>query len=296
MMNTDKPLVSVIMPTYNRESFLRLAIDSVLNQTYPFLELHIIDDGSKDGTRSLVGSYRDERIKYLYQENRGQSAARNNGIKNARGAFICFLDSDNLWKNDKLEKQTSLMTLHPECNILYGENEIIDESGRVVGSGNPVPRYSDDVMLQLLQNNFITFNTAMIRRCCFQEMGGFNENTRAGEDYELFLKFSTRYRFLYIPDILASYRIMDNRISSDYEKVFEANRRILTDFLDTYGKSLQPATIRRVWSRYFTSRGRHKAAAGRYAQAFADYCRAIRYRPANRQSWRALLKLILLRG
>jgi len=295
MMNPENPLVSVIMPTYNRENYLRLAIDSVLSQTYSCLELHIIDDGSTDGTRALVGSYTDERIKYVYQENRGQSVARNHGIKNARGELICFLDSDNLWKLDKLEKQVSQMAADPECDILYGENEIIDESGQVRVAGNPVPRYSGNVMPQLLQNNFINFNTVMIRSRCFQEMGGLNENTRAGEDYELFLKFSTRYQFRYIPDILASYRIMDNRISSDYEKVFEANRTILIDFLNTYGKMLQAATIRAAWCRFFTSRGRHKAAAGRYAQAFADYCRAIGYRPVSRPPWRALLKLILLR-
>ncbi len=108
MQNSQK-LVSVIMPTYNRVDYLPLAIDSVLNQTYRNLELLIIDDGSTDATSALVNSYNDSRIYYSYQDNQGQSVARKSGLNNARGAFICFLDSDDIMKPDKLERQLQLM-------------------------------------------------------------------------------------------------------------------------------------------------------------------------------------------
>jgi len=294
MRNLQK-LVSVIMPTYNRVDYLPLAIDSVLNQTYGNLELLIIDDGSTDATRELVSSYNDDRIFYSYQDNQGQSVARKSGLNNARGEFICFLDSDDLMKPCKLERQLQLMEANPDYHVIYGENEIIDEKGLVQTQARSLRRYSGNIMKELLVFNFIEFETAMIRRICFDEMGGPNVNTRVADDYELFLKFSTRYKFLYIPEIFAQYRVMASQISSNKDKRFQSNFTILSNFFKLYPDLVDTHTMNYTWCRFYTNRGRYQASVGRLKQAFSDYLTAIKYKPLSKHPWRALLRLLLLR-
>jgi len=294
-MKNNETKVSVIVPTYNRERYLKEAMDSVLNQTHKNLELHIVDDGSTDSTKDLVKSFTDDRIKYYYQKNQGQSVARNTGIKNSQGEYICFLDSDNLWKHDKLERQLKLMAENPDYQIVYGENEIIDENGQVQPAGPAVQRYSGNIMSRLLVFNFVNFNSAMIRRECFDQMGGMNQNTRVADDYELFLKFSTRYRFLYVPEFFAQYRVMENQISSNKDKRFQSNFNILTNFMSTYNNLLDADTVNYTWCRFYTNRGRYQASVGRLKNAFTDYIKAIGYKPLSKHPWRALSKLILLR-
>jgi len=296
-MNTKATnnLVSVIMATYNRENYLPYAIDSVLHQTYPNLELLIIDDGSIDGTRELVNSYKDPRISYYYQENKGQSSAINVGIQHARGDFISFLDSDNLWKLDKLDRQVRLMNDNPDYQVVYGENEIIDENGILQAVNGSVTRHSGNIMKQLLVYNFVNFNTTMIRAECFRELGGMNSTVPAGPDYDLFLKFSTRYQFLYVPQIFAQYRVMANQMSSNKDRRFRTNHVILSNFIETYRDLLDRDSINYTWCRFYTSRGRYNALVGRLGQAFRDYLRAMSYKPFSRHPWRALARLVLLR-
>jgi len=293
-MKKSEIIVSVIVPTYNREKYLRIAMDSVLNQTHKNIELHIIDDGSTDGTRMLVNSYDDDRIKYYYQANQGQSVARNVGLNNARGDYICFLDSDNLWKLDKLERQIKLMDENPDYQIIYGDNEIIDEHGQVQLSKQTMRRYSGDIMTQLLVANFINFNNVIIKAECFKEMGGMNESTRVADDYELFLKLSTRYKFLYVPETFSQYRVMENQISSNKDRRFQSNFTILNNFINKYGDLMDGKTINYTWCRFYTNRGRYHASVGRLKQAFSDYVTAIGYKPFSKHPWRALAKLVIM--
>jgi len=285
--------VSVVIPTFNRSDFLGAAIESVLNQTYASLELHIIDDGSTDGTRELVSTYTDERLKYHYQSNKGQSTARNVGIQNATGDVICFLDSDNIWKLDKLERQVIIMECYPEIHIIYGENEIIDARGIVQASDENVKRYSGNIMSQLLAYNFVNFNTSMIRKECFDNMGGMNESTRAGEDYELFLKFSTQYTFLYMPVIYAQYRVMDDRISTNMERVYEYNHKILGEFFEKYSDIIKTDVKNYAWCRFYADRCRYYSKAGRRLRAISDFNNSVGYMPFSSIPWRALAKVFL---
>ena len=120
-MNTPIPFFSVIIPTYNRQAFLKKSVDSVLAQTFPDFELIIIDDGSNDGTDKLISSYNDKRIIYKYQQNNGVASARNNGIKRSSGKFIAFLDSDDYWTKKKLKKQTEYIKNFSDIKIFHTE-------------------------------------------------------------------------------------------------------------------------------------------------------------------------------
>lgn len=293
----NQPLVSVITATYNRADYLGLCIESVLGQTYPNVEHLLVDDGSTDNTQAVVDRYlADPRLRFARQTNSGQATARNAGLRMARGEFICFLDSDNVWKRDKIERQLRLMGRHPEADVIYGNQEVIDEDGQVL----PMPehkrmkRYSGRITDNLLLDNFVSFNTAMIRRRCFDVITGFDQNVRAGDDYDLWLRFSAHFNFLHVPEVFGQYRVMKNQISSDKERRFNSNKAMLERFIAAHPELVDEAKQRFVWSRFHVRRGRTRASAGRRTDALKDYLTALRLRPFSWAPWRALARLTLL--
>src|SRR4051812_14761864 len=128
---TQTGLVSVLIPTYNRAREVVVAIESALRQTYSNIELIVVDDGSTDDTRRLIAGY-DDRVRYLYQENAGVSAARNFAMRHARGEFLAFLDSDDVWKNWRIESQVAALRRHPEAGLAWTDMTAVDDTGRVI--------------------------------------------------------------------------------------------------------------------------------------------------------------------
>ena len=213
----ENPLVSVITPTFNRSDFLPESIDSVLAQTYQNFQLIIVDDGSTDSTREVVEPYlTDQRIKYFYQSNQGQSVARNKGISESSGEFICFLDSDNAWLPNKLDRSLLEFSRFPQSDIVYGDGILIDEKSAEIGK-NTMKRYSGRITHHLLKDNFVSMNTTMTRRKCFDELGSFNESDRVAEDYELWLRLARKnFIFFGINKILTFYQVRKNSLSSNH--------------------------------------------------------------------------------
>ncbi len=184
------PKVSVIIPTFNRADLLAQAIDSVLSQSYTDFELIVVDDGSTDATQALLSRYR-ERIRYLFQENRGVSAARNLGIKVARGRYICLLDSDDLWLRDKLKEQIRLMKGDPKIRVSYTD-EVWIRGGKRVNQGKRHRKYSGWILRKLLPLCLISPSSVMIERGVFEEVGLFDESFPVCEDYDLWLRIGSR--------------------------------------------------------------------------------------------------------
>ena len=185
------PKVSVIIPTYNRARIVGEAIDSVLFQRYDDSELIVVDDGSTDGTEELVASYL-PRLTYLYQEHQGVSAARNRGIASARGEYLSFLDSDDLWLRDKLSSQIHFMESHPECLICYTDEIWIRKGVRV----NPMKKhrkYSGMIFEQCLPLCIVSPSSVLIARTLLDEVGIFDETLEVCEDYDLWLRIAARY-------------------------------------------------------------------------------------------------------
>lgn len=293
-MSTSKPVVSVITPTFNRAAFLPQAIESVLGQTFADLELLIIDDGSTDNTRQLVESYaQDKRVRYFYQKNQGQSIARNRGLQEARGEFVCFLDSDNAWMLDKLEKSVNVMQEQKGIDILYGDFVEIDEQGAELGV-NRMKRHSGRVTPELLKDNFVSMNTTMTRRACFECMGGFDTSDRLAEDYGLWLRLSTRYRFFYLPAVLGYYRIMQDQISTDKERRLKANEDLLLAFLERYPESVTRAERRRGLSHFYLRRARYFASNQQIRRGCRDLLRSMKQDSCWLGPWRACGKFVLL--
>lgn len=190
------PSVSVIIPTYNRCDFVREAMASVLAQTFQDFELIVVDDGSTDGTADVVREF--PRIRYLSQENRGVSAARNVGVAVSRGELIAFLDSDDLWQPQKLATQVAFFATRPDAHICQTE-EVWVRNGVRVNPRNKHRKPSGDIFAASLHLCLVSPSAVMMRRELFDHMGGFDEELPACEDYDLWLRISA-HNLVYLID------------------------------------------------------------------------------------------------
>lgn len=189
---------SIVIPTYNRAAFLPMAIDSVLSQTYGEWELIIVDDGSTDNTKDVVSQYGDSRITYIYQENAERSAARNNGIMHAIGEYVCFLDSDNFMKPDRLEKLSAFIAKENECACYYTDIEYNDIAKGIVkiknGKEYPFPMDVDLLIQDIIATPQLCCATEILRK------HQFNPALSIGEDMELLFRITAEYPLIYIPN------------------------------------------------------------------------------------------------
>ena len=189
--NSENPLVSVIIPTYNRGWIIEEAIDSVLAQDFKDFELIVVDDGSTDDTGQILDSY-DQDLIVLRQSNKGVSAARNRGIAAAKGRLIAFLDSDDLWLPRKLSSQVDFLNSNPVAVINQTEEIWIRNGVRV----NPKTRhhkFAGMIFERSLALCLVSPSAAMMKRSLFDEVGLFDEDLPACEDYDLWLRISCRY-------------------------------------------------------------------------------------------------------
>lgn len=191
------PLVTVIIPTYNRLKFLAEAVDSVLNQTFKDFELLIIDDGSTDGTHERFSNAAPP-IRYIHQPHTGVSAARNRGIKEAEGSFIAFLDSDDCWLPEKLAVQVDFLQKHPEVLICQTEEKWI-RCGKHANPKNIHKKPSGNVFDKSLLLCVISPSAVMMRKKFFEIVGLFDEKLPVCEDYDLWLRAAYRMEVPLIP-------------------------------------------------------------------------------------------------
>lgn len=293
MVNGARPLISVITPAFNRADYLGTAIESVLAQTYPHFEMHVVDDGSTDGTPALMERYRDdERIHYHRQANQGQSVARNLGIAHSSGDYICFLDSDDAFLPTKLEESVTAFQDNPQAGVVYGDYIMIDHAGNEWTREN-MPRHSGAITARLLRDNFVSMNTTMSRRHLIREAGGFDPDDRLAEDYGLWLRISALARFQYVPRYWTYYRVMADQISSNKLARLAANEAVLSKFLDEHPGIVSPVDVRRAWAGFHLRMARHRSRAGLRAGALASVVRACRFTPFNQGPWRTLARVAL---
>jgi glycosyltransferase involved in cell wall biosynthesis len=184
------PLVSVIIPTYNRAWILKEAIDSVLSQTFEDYELIVVDDGSTDDTGAVIGSFNG--IEFITQANRGVSAARNRGIEAASGTYLAFLDSDDLWLPEKLESQMAFFDAHPEAMICQTQ-EIWIRNGRRINPKRRHQKASGMFFERSLELCLVSPSAVVIKRDLLREVGQFDGELPACEDYDLWLRIGARY-------------------------------------------------------------------------------------------------------
>jgi len=187
----EPPRVSVIIPTFNRAWAVGKAIDSVLAQDYPNVELIVVDDGSSDQTGALLSAYKGALLP-IHQPNQGVSAARNRGVAAAAGDLIAFLDSDDYWLPGKLSEQVAFFNAHPAALICQTE-EIWIRNGRRVNPRRRHQKAAGDIFIPSLALCLVSPSAVMVKKALFTEIGGFDEDLPACEDYDLWLRVSSRY-------------------------------------------------------------------------------------------------------
>ncbi len=191
------PKVSVIIPTYNRLPMLKEAVDSVLAQDFEDMEVIVVDDGSTDGTTEEMKRY-GGRVELLqHPANRGVSAARNRGVLHARGKYIAFLDSDDLWVKGKLKIQTAFLDDNPHYPLCYTD-EIWIRNGKRVNAMLKHAKYSGWIFEKCLPLCIISPSSAMMKRALFSMVGLFDEALPVCEDYDFWLRISARFPIFFI--------------------------------------------------------------------------------------------------
>jgi glycosyltransferase involved in cell wall biosynthesis len=209
------PKVSVILPVYNGEKYLKQSIDSILSQTYRNYELLIIDDGSIDNSLSTIKSIRDNRIKVFTQSNQGLAATLNRGIRLSKGEYLARQDQDDISLPDRFDKQVRYLNAHSKCGMVGTWAKIINENGKFLKRYHKHPIENDILKLELLFNNPFVHSSVMMRKNVFKTIDGYSTNDKwqPPEDYELWSRLSQKFDVANIPEVLHIYREVSNSIS-----------------------------------------------------------------------------------
>ena len=271
--------VSVIIPTYNRAKLIGRAIQSVLNQSYRDFEIIVVDDGSTDNTEEVVKSFNDERIKYIrHRKNRGGSAARNTGIKVAKGEYIGFLDDDDEWLPEKLEKHVEKFQVSSKnVGVIYCGSNIVLESSRV-SVKKFVPVLRGNLFLNFLENNCIIMggSTFIVRKECFKRVGLFDEALPTQQDWEMLIRISRYYEFDIIPDALVKYYIHTNTHGARFINVDAAIQGKET-LMRKYGNDLTKHP--KILARHFNALGKLYSIKGDRKKGLKYFWKAIKLDP-----------------
>lgn len=288
---------SIILPTYNRASFLPKAINSVLNQQYDNWELIIIDDGSKDNTKNVVSEFalKDNRIKYIYQNNAERSAARNNGIQHAKGEYICFLDSDDVYYPDNLKLWNEYLTHHkkPVC-MNYCNFAVSDLSNNSVDYTKKLP---DTSYISILTNPIIP------NRVCIHKdilaVFKFDKDISIGEDVCLWLKIKQNYTIKYSSHVGGEYAIHETNsvnIANDAALKMYKSLKLFLKNNPSIKKELNKKILNEYYSRILTNISHYYKHKGNKIKAVYYLVRAI-FKSFNKQTkYRIYQILSILKG
>lgn len=210
--------VSIIIPTYNRATYIGEALTSIINQTYTHWECLVIDDGSTDNTKNIIDSFhtKDHRIRYIKRPNnypKGSNGSRNYGLSLAQGQYIAFCDDDDYWLHDKLEKQIPIFQQHPEVGLVTGNIEYVNSDG--IRTGRVIKQTGNHgyVFEEILLKNRLSMITPVIKREVFDKVGLFNTNFVIFEDWEYWRRVAYYYPFYALQDVLACVRKHDSNTS-----------------------------------------------------------------------------------
>jgi glycosyltransferase involved in cell wall biosynthesis len=255
MMRTE-PLVSVVIPAYNCVTVVSRVVNSALTNGYRNLEVVVVDDGSTDKTREELALF-GEKIRYVRQENLGPAAARNKGIELARGEVIAFLDADDEWLPGKLAAQIQMLTAEAKLGMVATAyirkdvttgltQKVIEASAR----GNRIPYH------QLLVRNRMATPTVVVRRVCFEQLGGFQTEYRFGEDWDMWTRIAQHFEVGYVNRPLAIVNACTSGITlgrnpenmRNWEKLIQINQQRARGLIERI------STSRRAWSWYYANR------------------------------------------
>lgn len=266
----SNPIVSVIVPTHDRASILPRAINSVLRQTYPNLELIVVDDASQDHTAHVLESIDDPRIKYLHHTKpRGAAAARNTGIRHASGDYIAFLDSDDEWFPSKLAQQIQLFCNSPShIGAVYTGLAVLTRDNHLVATHTPTK--SGDLGREIYFGNCVgPLSTVAVRSECLQHCGLFDERLPSCQDWDLYIRIAQKYYFYFVADCLVKYYVSQDAITADASAKAHGHAMVLHKYQTQITKD------KKAHSRQRFTIGYYLCCAGRMQEGQRELCLAI---------------------
>lgn len=293
------PKVSVIIPTYNRSQLVREAIESVLKQTYSDFEVIVVDDGSTDDTRSAIGGLSDSRIRYFYQDNRGHAGARNTGLLNAKGEYIAYLDSDDLWPEEYLSILINKLEENKEFGVAYTHIVVLGENGRKREVGSAKRFKSGYLVSDFFDSSpCILPSVSCFRLSMCKDVFWDERLSRGFEDHDLFLRVSTKVPFLFVPDTYAIKRHQRDRHAemTSPQTLINSGLSLERFFFKLGGdKYISARTAKIKISHKFRKAAKHEIQLGHRRAAIKLFKRAIFYHPFDLRLYPDLM-LILARS
>jgi glycosyltransferase involved in cell wall biosynthesis len=263
----NQPLVSIVVPNYNCARFLPAALDSALAQTYPHIEIIVVDDGSKDNSLEVLRRY-EPRIRVITQANQGVSAARNRGIAESRGELIALLDADDEWHPDKLARQVPLFA-NPAVGLAHCGLEYIDESGQPLGTNTTGRRGRVLPHIALLEGTIVLAggSTAVVRRECFDKAGLFDRELSTAADWDMWRRVACHYEVDLVREPLMRYRLRPGSMHRNVD-VFAH------DMLHGFAQMFSDPAASAIWPL------RRRSYSTLYLMLAGSYLHARRWRPA----------------
>lgn len=292
------PLVSACIGSFNRAGYIRETIDSVLGQTYPNLEVVVVDDASTDGTADIVASYGDRVRLIRRNENSGICpVTRNQASRAAKGELIAYLDSDDAWFPTKIEKQVAFMQAHPAVPVCHTYAELIDAESRPYGvrhEGRLAP--TGNLFRSLLDHCWVTISSVMVRADIFDRVGGyFTEDRRYGiwgEEHEFLLRVSRQFDIGLVPEVLAKYRRHPDNIASGNWKCTPESvpfNRMIIDRRDIWENVVDRSVVVDAFLRNCHSNAEHWMYKGHGLRAAWFGKESLRVRPTDLNAWKDLV-------
>jgi len=285
------PKVSVVMPVYDSEPYLRAAMDSILGQTFEDLEFIIISEhGTSNDALAVIESYSDERIRHIHNTSRlGLVGSLNLGLEHARGEYVARMDADDVSLAERIRKQVQFLDQHPNVGVLGTWYEVIDEAGRIVAEQRPPPEpMLTKWLLLFVDTTAMGHPTAMVRRSVYEKLGGYRSEPLHAEDYELWVRAARITEIANLTETLVRLRTHGRQISSLYNRIQLQNATAVSEsaVIAALGKKPEPHVLHAVVRPRYVVRGRDAYEAAKVTQ---DLCmRYIRSPPMSEEGARLI--------
>jgi glycosyltransferase involved in cell wall biosynthesis len=288
--------VDVIIPAFNAARYLAAAMESVVSQTFDDWQILLVDDGSTDNTAEVAAPFLDRfgpKIRYIKQNNRGLPAARNTAIRASTSEFLALLDADDVWMPCRLSESLKVLAERPKAGLTYGLMTIIDPEGRALKTFEGNPRHTEGRIAPHIYMRKVDLPcpTITFRRKCVDEVGLFDETMHSTEDRDLWLRIALRYEVAFVPQILAFYRASPGSMSTNSQRMLEAQLQFIRKHYGSEGCGLLPRQI--SWARAYKQRAEALKGQSQPGAALMNALRALALYPLDLDNPRTAGSLLL---